>query len=131
MSSKIMTFLMFNGRAEEAINYYCTLFEHSEIKKIIRYKKDEAGEEGTVMHAVILLLGQDFMFIDSAAKHDFTFNPSISIWINCDSEKEINSYFNELSKEGKVFMQLGSYGYSKKYCWIEDKFGVSWQLNFN
>jgi len=70
------------------------------------------------------------MCIDSPVKHDFTFTPSISLYVNCESEEEINRLFKSLSQDGKVLLLLDSYGFSDKFGWLEDKFGVSWQLNF-
>ncbi len=69
---KITNFLMFNGNAEEAMNFYVSLFPGSEIVHIIRYKANETGIEGTVMHAAFKLNGQLFMCIDSSVKHEFT-----------------------------------------------------------
>ena len=129
MKNKITTFLMFKGQAEEAMNFYVSLFENSKIKKITRYKKDEAGKEGTVMHAVFALNGQDYMCIDSAVEHEFGFTPAISLYVNCESEKEINDLFAKLSAGARVKMKLDSYGFSQKFAWLEDKFGLSWQLN--
>lgn len=121
---------MFEGKAEEAMNFYISLFKNSEIKRITRYKANEAGAEGTVMHAIFSLNGQDFMCIDSAAKHDFTFTPAISLHVKCESEEEIDRLFKNLEQDGKVFMPLDFYEFSNKFGWVEDKFGVSWQLNF-
>jgi predicted 3-demethylubiquinone-9 3-methyltransferase (glyoxalase superfamily) len=69
------------------------------------------------------------MCIDSNVKHEFTFTPSISLYVSCDTEQEIDRFFEDLSQGGGVLMPLDSYGFSKKYCWIVDKFGVAWQLN--
>ena len=129
MKNTIITFFMFKGRAEEAMHFYISLFDNSKIKKITRYKKDEAGKEGSVMQAIFSLNGQDYMCIDSAVDHDFDFTPAISLYVNCTSEKEINALFSKLSDNAKVYMKLKSYGFSKKFTWLEDKFGVSWQLN--
>lgn len=131
MNNKVTTFLMFNGEAEEAMNFYISLFKNSEIKSIIRYKKNEAGKEGSVMNAVFSLKGQEFICIDSPVNHDFIFTPAISLFVKCESEEEISSLFKKLSENGKVFMPMDSYGFSEKYSWLEDKHGVSWQLQFN
>src|SRR5690606_25410589 len=92
--SKVTPFLMFQeGNAEEAMNYYTSLIEGSEIKSIVRYGANQGGEEGTVMNAVFSLKGQEFMCIDSNIKHEFTFTPSFSIFINCDTEEEIDRLY--------------------------------------
>ena len=77
------------------------------------------------------LNGQAFMCIDSPGKHDFTFTPSISLYINCETEDEIKLLFEKLSENGKVFMPLGAYPFSSKFSWVADEYGVSWQLNLS
>ena len=126
---KVTTFLMFNGRAEEAMNLYIPLFKQSEILSITRYGANEAGAEGTVQHATFTLNGQEFMCIDSSAPHAFTFTPSISLYVRCDTEQEIDTAFATLSQDGQIFMPLDQYPFSRKFGWLSDKFGVSWQLN--
>ncbi len=126
---KITTFLMFEGKAEEAMKFYTSLFERSEIISITRYGANEPGEEGKVVHATFSLNGQVFMCIDSNVKHEFTFTPAISLYVSCDTEAEINRLFEKLSQDGAVLMPLAAYPFSEKFAWVEDKFGVSWQLN--
>lgn len=126
---KITTFLMFEGRSEEAMRFYTSLFERSEIRHITRYGPNEAGEEGTVMHAVFTLDGQEYMCIDSSVQHDFTFTPAISLYVNCANEAEIDRLFENLSSDGQVLMPLERYPFSEKFAWVADRFGVSWQLS--
>ena len=126
---KITTFLMFEGRAEEAMRFYTSLFANSEIGSIARYGPGEAGTEGTVQHASFVLAGQQFMCIDSPAPHDFTFTPSMSLYVECDSEEEIERLYDALGDGGQVLMPMDSYGFSAKFGWVNDRFGVSWQLN--
>ncbi|MES5894148.1 MULTISPECIES: VOC family protein [Bacillus cereus group] len=128
INQKITTFLMFEGKAEEAMNFYTSLFDQSEIVNISRYDEKGPGKEGTVIHATFTLNGQEFMCIDSYVKHDFTFTPSMSLYVTCDTEEEIETVFNKLAQDGKVLMPLGSYPFSKKFGWLNDKYGVSWQL---
>jgi len=127
-NDKITTFLMFEGDAEEAVNFYVSLFPESEIVNITRYGPGEQGDEGSVNHATFTLSGQPFMAIDSPAEHPFTFTPSISIFVQCDTEDELDMLFEKLSEGGEVLMPLGEYPFSEKYAWINDRFGVSWQL---
>ncbi|WP_045522625.1 VOC family protein [Neobacillus niacini] len=126
--TKVTPFLMFEGNAEEAMNYYITLLENSEITSITRYGPNQPGDEGSVMHATFSLKGQEFMCIDSNVKHAFTFTPSFSIFITCDTEEEIDRLYEKLVDGGGPLMPLDNYGFSKKFGWIVDKFGVSWQL---
>lgn len=128
-NQKFTTFLMFDGKAEEAMNFYTSLFDSSEIISIQRYGANETGAEGTVVQATFSLNGQVFMCIDSSVKHDFTFTPAISIYVACDTEDEIERFFKSLSQDGSVLMPLDSYGFSEKFGWVQDKYGVSWQLN--
>ena len=125
---KITTFLMFEGQAEEAMNFYISLFQQSEIINITRYGPNEAGAEGTVLHATFSLNGQTFMCIDSPAKHEFTFTPAISLYVTCETEQEIDERFRKLSQDGQILMPLAPYPFSKKFGWVADRFGVSWQL---
>lgn len=122
-------FLMFQGHAEEAMNHYISIIEDSEITSITRYGPNQPGAEGSVMHAIFSLKGQTFMCIDSNVKHDFTFTPSFSIYLTCESEAEIEKVYGALIDGGGAMMPLDNYGFSQKFGWIADKFGVSWQLN--
>lgn len=126
---KVTPFLMFEGQAEEAMNFYTSLFDQSEILSIARYGPNEAGREGSVFQATFSLKGQQFMCIDSSVKHNFTFTPSISLFINCETEEEVDRLFKELSQGGAVLMPLEPYPFSPRFAWVADKFGVSWQLN--
>lgn len=128
-NQKIHTFLMFEGKAEEAMNYYTSIFDQSEILTITRYGANGPGEEGTVAKATFSIKGQVFMCNDSNVKHEFTFTPSISLFVTCDTEEEIDRAFEKLSEDGKVYMPLHAYPFSEKFGWVGDKFGVTWQLN--
>ena len=111
------------------MNFYTSLFEKSKILSITRYGPNEAGVEGSVMHAMFSLSEQEFMCIDSNVKHEFTFTPAMSIYVNCETQAEIDRLFEKLSHGGQVFMPLDRYPFSEKFAWISEKFGVSWQLN--
>ncbi|NIK76473.1 putative 3-demethylubiquinone-9 3-methyltransferase (glyoxalase superfamily) [Paenibacillus castaneae] len=126
---KITTFLMFEGKAEEAMNYYTSLFDHSEIINIRRYGANEAGAEGSVMQASFSINGQVFKCVDSHVKHGFTFTPAMSLFVTCETEGEIDKAYEMLSQDGAVLMPLAAYPFSKKFGWVQDKFGVSWQLS--
>ncbi|WP_431800964.1 VOC family protein [Halobacillus andaensis] len=125
----VMPFLMFQGTAEEAIHFYTSLIEGSEVKLLSRYGPHEVGEEGTVKQAVFALKGQEFMCIDSNVQHDFTFTPSFSIFLTCENEKEVTHLYQSLAEGGDELMPLGDYSFSRKFAWVVDQFGVSWQLN--
>jgi predicted 3-demethylubiquinone-9 3-methyltransferase (glyoxalase superfamily) len=129
MPSAVATFLMFEGAAEEAMKFYVSLFQGSEVTSIERYGPGEPGAEGTVKRASFTVGRHDLMCIDSPMKHDFTFTPSISIFVDCESAAELDEAFNQLSAGGKILMPLDNYGFSKRFGWCQDRFGVSWQLN--
>ena len=128
-NQKIHSFLMFEGAAEEAINLYTSLFDQSEIINITRYEANQGGTEGSVMHATFSIKGQEFMASDSYVQHAFTFTPSISLFVTCDSEEEIDHAFEILSQDGEVLMPLDAYPFSSRFGWVNDRFGVSWQLS--
>ncbi|ABK85522.1 TPA: VOC family protein [Bacillus cereus] len=127
-NQKITTFLMFEGKAEEAMNFYTSLFDQSEIVNISRYDENGPGKEGTVIHATFTLNGQEFMCIDSYVNHNFTFTPAMSLYVTCETEEEIETVFHKLAQDGAILMPLGAYPFSKKFGWLNDKYGVSWQL---
>ncbi len=129
MDGKVFTFLMFEGKAEEAMNFYVSLFPDAAVTGITRYGAGQGGAEGSVMHAQFTLAGQAFMCIDSPAKHDFTFTPAMSIYVQCETEAEVDALFARLAEGGQVLMPLDTYPFSPKFGWLADRFGVSWQLN--
>ncbi|WP_265333528.1 VOC family protein [Paenibacillus guangzhouensis] len=120
---------MFQGQAEEAINLYTSTFDQSELIHIVRYGPEGPGAEGSVMKASFSLHGQVFMAIDSNIQHNFTFTPSISMYVTCDTEEEIDRVYEVLSEGGSVMMPMQAYPFSKKFTWFADRFGVSWQLS--
>lgn len=122
MDQKVVTCLMFSGQAEEAIRLYTSVFSPAEIEQIVHQ------ENGMVLHATFLLKGQRLMVIDNhVEQHEFT--PAMSLCVTCDTEEEIDRAFEQLSQSGKVLMPLGAYPFSKKFAWVEDRYGVSWQLS--
>ena len=129
MALGITVFLMFTGQAEEAMQFYVGLFPNSKVVAVERYGRDQAGPEGTIKKAEFILCGQRFMCIDSPITHDFGFTPAISLFVECKDEEEFQRYYDALVRDGKVLMPVGDYGFSRKFAWVNDRFGVSWQLN--
>jgi predicted 3-demethylubiquinone-9 3-methyltransferase (glyoxalase superfamily) len=129
MPATITTFLMFQGRAEEALMLYTSLFKDAEVLSVSRYGPGEPGAEGSVKHARFTLAGQEFMCVDSNVRHDFTFTPAMSLYVECDSEDEIDGLYTALGDGGGALMPLGEHGIGRKFGWISDRFGVSWQLS--
>jgi predicted 3-demethylubiquinone-9 3-methyltransferase (glyoxalase superfamily) len=131
MTQKIKTFLMFEGRCEEAISFYSfyvALFPDAAVTNIRRYGPEGPGADGSVQQATFTIQGQTFMAIDSPVKHEFTFTPAMSLFVDCAGEPEIDALFANLSEGGKVLMPLAAYPFSRKFGWLSDRFGVSWQL---
>jgi predicted 3-demethylubiquinone-9 3-methyltransferase (glyoxalase superfamily) len=121
-AQSVVPFLMFVGRqcgrAEEAIDFYVSLFKNSKVIKIERYGSGEEEPEGTVKHAAFLLAGQEFMAMDSARDHPFTFTEAISFFVRCETQPEIDYFWEKLSVGGE----------ENRCGWLKDKFGVSWQI---
>jgi predicted 3-demethylubiquinone-9 3-methyltransferase (glyoxalase superfamily) len=120
---------MFEGKAEEAMNLYVSLFRGSEVVRVERYGPGEPGAEGSVKRAEFTLGGHRMACIDSPIKHAFTFTPSASLFVDCDDEAEMDAAFAQLTAGGAVLMPPGNYGFSTKFACVVDRFGVSWQLN--
>jgi predicted 3-demethylubiquinone-9 3-methyltransferase (glyoxalase superfamily) len=127
--SKITTFLMFEGKAEEAMTFYISLFPDAEVVAISRYGAEGPGADGSVRHATFRLAGQELMCIDSPETHAFGFTPAISLYVDCADEGELDRLYAALKEKGRELMPLGDYGFSTKFAWVNDRFGVSWQLN--
>jgi predicted 3-demethylubiquinone-9 3-methyltransferase (glyoxalase superfamily) len=120
---KITPTLMFAGeqcgRAEEAINFYSSVFHEAKVGHILRYgENEEPDRAGTIKHAGITLEGQSFAVMDSARVHDFTFNEAISFIVHCNTQEEIDYFWSRLSAQREA-EQCG---------WLRDKFGLSWQI---
>ncbi|HZZ80830.1 MAG TPA: VOC family protein [Gemmataceae bacterium] len=130
MSRSIATALMFQeANAEEAMTFYVSLFKGSQVVLVERYGPEGPGKDGSIKRATFKLAGHDLVCMDSPIKHHFTFTPSVSLFVECESEAELDEAYAKLSAGGMVLMPLNNYGFSKKFGWINDRFGVSWQLN--
>ena len=129
---QIATFLTFqNNDAEEAMNFYVGLFDNSKVVEVQRHGAGGPAKEGTVLWATFMLNGREFMCSDSYVKHEWDFTPGVSMYVECRSLEEQEKLFKALSEDGQVMMPLNNYGFSEKFGFVEDRFGVSWQLNFN
>ena len=123
VGQKITPCFMFTGkqygRADEAIAHYSSIFKNVKVDGILRYGANELpDEEGKIKHAQFALNDQKFMIMESAAPHNFTFTEGISLTIHCETQKEIDYYWEKLTESGAESM-----------CgWLKDKFGVSWQV---
>lgn len=130
VQGEIHTFLTFqDGNAEKAMDFYVNLFGNSKVIDVKRWGKEGPMEEGKIMHATFELNGNSFMCSDSPPIHEWGFTPAVSNFINCKDDAELVKLFDALSENGIVMMPLNNYGFSKKFGFVEDQFGVSWQLN--
>ena len=136
----LTTFLTFVGdqcgKAEEAINFYTSIFPNSEIKKITKYSEGEpGGTPNLIKFGVFTLNGVEYMVSENNYKHAWSFSPGVSIFVQSDNENEVQTLFEKLSSDGgMVMLPLADYGTSeyglgKKLGWCQDKYGVAWQLN--
>jgi len=113
---KIAPFLWFDGNAEEAMNFYVSLFKNSKVGKVTRYGEAGPGPKGSVMSATFQLEGQDFYALNGGPQVKFT--PTISFFVNCEAQEEVDALWEKLSAGGR-----------KDRCgWLQDRFGVSWQI---
>ena len=120
------TFLMFQGQAHEAIQQYKQWFPKLSIESLTFMENSQQ-----VAMAEIDLKGLKLKINDSPIKHDFSFTPAISIFLECDTMAEIESLVTQMMDGGQALMPLNNYGFSKQFAWIQDRFGVSWQLTYN
>jgi predicted 3-demethylubiquinone-9 3-methyltransferase (glyoxalase superfamily) len=129
MPQSARPFLMFQGKAEEAMRFYVSLFAGAAIDDIVRYGSGEPGPQGTVKKARFSIGDPSFLCTDSFVKHDFSFTPALSIFVECGSDEEIRRLTSALGEGGQTLMPLGAYGFSRQFVWLNDRYGVSWQLN--
>ena len=139
---KTTTFLTFVGdqcgKAQEAMDFYTSLFPNSEIKSTSQYAAGEpGGAPGLIKYAIFTLNGVDYMISENNYKHAWSFTPGVSIFVECSSDTEVQSLFDTLSSNGgQVMVPLDNYGsdeygFGKKFGWCADKYGISWQLNLS
>jgi len=113
---KITPFLWFDGKAEEAADFYTSIFKNSKILNVARYGEAGPGPKGTVMMATFQLEGQEFMALNGGPH--YTFSPAISFFVDCETQAEVDELWEKLSAGGAE-VQCG---------WLKDKFGLSWQI---
>lgn len=128
------TFLMFVGdqcgNAREAVTFYTSLFDDGDIESMDLIDPSEVdGREGLVRYCKFSMAGAHYMASDSPAQHEFSFTPSISIAVECDSVEAADRLFGQLSDCGQILMPLDDYGFSARFGWTADRFGVSWQIS--
>jgi predicted 3-demethylubiquinone-9 3-methyltransferase (glyoxalase superfamily) len=113
---KITPFLWFNGNAEEAMNFYVSIFKNSKVVSVTRYGQTGPGPAGTVMSVIFEIQGQEFYGLNGGPQ--FKFSPATSFFVNCETQEEVDHLWQKLSEGGKP----------NRCGWIDDKFGVTWQI---
>lgn len=122
--------LMFqNGHAEEAMNHYVALFD-GEVLAIDRYDAETPGMDGKVMLATFVIAGLRINIMDSSIQHEFDLTPSMSLFFNCASQEQFDQLWTALSDGGQTLMPVDDYGFGP-FGWVNDRYQVSWQLNYN
>lgn len=127
----ITPFLMFEGRAEEAIMFYQSVFDDVEVVFLNRFGPESNEWEGKIMQGLIRIGELNIMVSDSSVSHDFSFTPSTSLFIECESMDEQIRYYEKIKSKGAILMPIDDYGFSKQFAWVSDPFGFTWQLNLN
>lgn len=127
--TSVSTHIMFQGQGAEALELYASIFPGFETLAREDYGPDDIGPAGTIKLATIGFNGAILQVIDSPTPHAFDLTPSMSLFVDCDSEDELTRVFTTLSEGGEVMMLLDSYGFSRRFGWCRDRFGLSWQIN--
>ena len=113
---RITPFLWFDDQAEEAMNFYVSIFKNSKVGRVTRYGEAGPGPKGSVMSATFQLGGQEFMALNGGPH--FSFTPAISFFVNCETQEEVDELWKKLSAGGKT----------DRCGWLKDKYGLSWQI---
>jgi predicted 3-demethylubiquinone-9 3-methyltransferase (glyoxalase superfamily) len=114
---KIAPFLWFDGKAEEAANFYVSIFKNSKVTSVTRYGEAGPGPKGTAMSVTFQLEGQDFYALNGGPQ--FIFTPAISLFVNCETQGEVDELWDKLTADG---------GEASRCGWLKDKYGLSWQI---
>lgn len=125
----ICPFLMFQGDGMAALDFYATAFPNARIDLLELYGPGEPGVEGTIRRARLAIGNQSVLCTDSVVKHDFGFTPAFSFLVDCADETQLRMLASRLATGGFELMPVGTYGFSALFGWVQDRFGVSWQLN--
>lgn len=128
MPTTVTPFLMFEGAAEEAMTFYVSLFDDARVVSVSYFDEDGPGEPGTVQQARFELCGREHICFDSPGEHEFSFTPSFSMFVEFEEQDEIEAVYQALADDGQILMPFEGYDFARKFAWVQDRFGVSWQL---
>ncbi len=124
--NKITPFLWFDTQAEEAMNFYTSIFQDGESTSVSRYGEAGPGTASKVMTVGYRLANLDFIGLNGGPQYSFT--PAVSFFVGCESDEQIDALWAQLAEGGSALMALDKYPFSDKYGWLNDRFGLSWQL---
>jgi predicted 3-demethylubiquinone-9 3-methyltransferase (glyoxalase superfamily) len=123
-------FLMFQrGVGREALDFYVSVFPDSDVLELETYPEGGPAPAGTIMRGRFRIAGQEFYVSDSFVEHAFDFTPSLSVWLEADTADAQEALVAALGEGGETLMPLDDYGFSSRFAWVNDRFGVSWQIN--
>ena len=127
MATSVSTHLMFQGTAHDAVELYRLVFPTFVVQR--QELHEEGEQEGKLRLAHVKFSDHDLIVFDSAPVHDFTFTPSMSLFVEFDDEQALRHAFETMAEGGAVAMPLGDYGFSPLFGWLQDRHRVSWQLS--
>lgn len=129
MSITAHPFLMFQGEGSAALDHYVAAIPGARVEGLVRHGAEAGAAEGQVAAAMLVIGDLCIRCFDSPVKHAFTFTPAVSFFLDCTSEEELRAVAAALRDGGGVLMGIDNYGFSRLFTWINDRFGVSWQIN--
>ena len=119
--TKVKTHMMFQGDAKKAVDLYSSAFKDFEVGDVESYGEGEQVVEGLFKLANVSFAGHELIIFDSPPVHDFSFSPSMSIFVDFDTQDELEAAFAKLSEDGEVMMPLDNYGFGRRFGWITDR----------
>ncbi|MFD0683204.1 VOC family protein [Actinomadura fibrosa] len=142
VTQKLAIFLMFQGNAEEAMNFYTSLFEDAEVLQVIRARAEDPGwTEGTLQYGIFRIAGQqvvcsntpppDSPLREIAPWDEFTFNPAMTMYVQRDSVEDFDALYEALAEGGRVYLPAKEYGFSPRFAWLDDRYGISWRIDLS
>jgi predicted 3-demethylubiquinone-9 3-methyltransferase (glyoxalase superfamily) len=142
VTQSLSIYLTFHGNAEEAMNFYISVFENAEVVHVIRARSEDAGwTEGTLQYGIFKIASQQVVCMnapppgsrgnDIAPWPEFEFNPAMTIYVERDSEEGFDKLYEALSEGGDKYLPAQSYGFSPKFAWVNDRYGISWRINLS
>jgi predicted 3-demethylubiquinone-9 3-methyltransferase (glyoxalase superfamily) len=117
------------GRAGEAVAFYAELIPGVSVERVVPLSGPSDSGSDELQRIEFTIGTTPFIAFDSAGPHQFTFTPAVSVWLNLDNEETFTTVFTALAEGGTIHMPIGDYGFGRRFAWVDDRFGVSWQLN--